>query len=190
MEFSFHCIHGTAAVCGWGNAGLQMKREGEKVAKFSSHCHCCSTGGMHVGERFTLCKICAQVVPEQISFQILRISQSKSICFHFQFFNLNQAISFRSCQLFPKKCARTWTIYRFRRHLSPISSPFCTSGPSRLQPIAVLPPLWPQNWNKSEHRLWTVRRRTALKIWIEEPGRASCRSFSPQRSVCARVKGH
>ena len=74
-----HSWNSRAAVCGCGNAGLRMKREGEKVAKFSSHCHCCSSGGMHIGERFTLCKICAQVVPEQISFQILRISQSKSI---------------------------------------------------------------------------------------------------------------
>ena len=97
---------------------------------------------------------------------------------------------FEAVNCFQKKCARTWTIYRFRRHLSPISSPLCTSGPSRLQPIAFLPPIWPQNWNESENRLWTVQRRTALKIWIEEPGRASCWSFSPQRSVCARVKGH
>ena len=37
VEFSYNCIHGTAAVCGCGNAGLRMKREGEKVAEFSNH---------------------------------------------------------------------------------------------------------------------------------------------------------
>ena len=51
-----------------GSSGRRMKCVGRKVAKFWSCC--CSGGWMHVGEGFTLCKICAKFAPAPISFQI------------------------------------------------------------------------------------------------------------------------